>query len=808
VSGRDYVGGLVGYQQSGSITQSYATGAVRGSAYVGGLVGYRWAGSIADSFWDMETTEQDEAVGNIGSALGATGLTTAQARQASSYAGWDFDTVWYQERDLRPMLRAFAAPDRDGDGVYEISNLYQLQLMDAWRDRNYVLIRDIDASATDATLPGFDAAGIWSAQGFAPVGRTDQANSFQGSLDGQGHVISGLTIDRSGEDYAGLFGRTFDATIANVGLEGGSVTGRTFVGGLVGVQSGGSIAQSYATGAVAGLNAVGGLVGAQNGGSIAQSYATGAVEGTLDVGGLVGYQQSGSITQSYATGAVEGTHRVGGLVGLQGGGSIAQSYATGAVEGSNFVGGLVGLQDGGSIEQSYATGAVSGRDYVGGLVGRQLGGSITQSYATGAVSGRDYVGGLVGYQQSGSITQSYATGAVAGDWYIGGLVGYQWGGSIADSFWDRNTTQQDEAVGNIGSASGATGLTTAQMQDPFTFIDAGWDFAAIWGKSSLNENGGYMMLRGVGPGTLYDDYVRVAAVDLSRVYGSSNPALAPHVTIAGVGAANVSVGWGSAVGPQANAGAYAFTDPGVLDISTGSPGGVYVDYGSGTLTVTPRAITVTASNLSRLYGEANPALTFGPIGGDGLASFHADLAAAGFGLVTAAGMQSDVGSYAIDLTGANGNYDVTFTPGTLTVTPRAITVTADDLRKLLGQADPALTWSITGGSLASFDTEAGVFGGDLMRDPGEGVGTYSIRQGTLVANSNYDVTFVDGTLTIAPVAVSVASLFERALPLSLQADPTEGGALVLCDTGVLPEAECAAYPHPANRGLAHVGFAQ
>src|SRR5690606_23232082 len=182
------------------------------------------------------------------SAPGATGLTTAQARQASSYTGWDFDTVWYQDRDLRPMLRAFAAPDRDGDGVYEISNLYQLQLMDAWRDRNYVLIRDIDASATDATLAGFDAAGIWSAQGFVPVGHTDQAHSFQGSFDGRGHAISGLTIDRPDEDYAGLFGYTSGATIANVGLTGGSVTGDRYIGGLVGWQDGGSITRTCRAG--------------------------------------------------------------------------------------------------------------------------------------------------------------------------------------------------------------------------------------------------------------------------------------------------------------------------------------------------------------------------------------------------------------------------------------------------------------------------------------------------------------------------------------------------------------------------------
>src|SRR5690606_21166857 len=136
-----------------------------------------------------------------------------------------------------------------------------------------------------------DASGSaqwWGGLGFVPVGRTNQANSFQGSFDGRGHVISGLTIDRPGEDYVGLFGRTHGATIANVGLEGGSVSGNNYAGGLVGWQDGGSIEQSYATGAVEGDNQVGGLVGWQDGGSIEQSYATGAVEGDNQVGGLVG----------------------------------------------------------------------------------------------------------------------------------------------------------------------------------------------------------------------------------------------------------------------------------------------------------------------------------------------------------------------------------------------------------------------------------------------------------------------------------------------------------------------------------------
>ena len=157
-------------------------------------------------------------------------------------------------------------------------------------------------------------------------------------------------------------------------------SGIAVLGGLAGLQVGGLIVASYATGPVVRggefhSNVLGGLVGNQVGGSIVASHATGPVvsgaEFGNDVGGLVGKQQSaGSITASYATGPV-----------VNGGGD------------GNDVGGLVGYQEGGSITASYATGPVvnGGRNgQTGGLVGRQSeqsGGLITASYGFGAVSG-------------------------------------------------------------------------------------------------------------------------------------------------------------------------------------------------------------------------------------------------------------------------------------------------------------------------------------------------------------------------------------------------------------------------------------
>jgi len=113
----------------------------------------------------------------------------------------------------------------------------------------------------------------------------------------------------------------------------------------------------------------------------------------------------------------------------------------------------------------------------GGLVGDNSGG-ITASYSTAKVTGDIVVGGLVGNNAGGGdlgtgiINTSYSTGLVTGTSEVGGLVGRFWGGmggSVTLSFWDMEKSGQS-------SSAGGTGLTTAEMQDVNTYINAGWDF--------------------------------------------------------------------------------------------------------------------------------------------------------------------------------------------------------------------------------------------------------------------------------------------------------------------------------------------
>jgi hypothetical protein len=150
---------------------------------------------------------------------------------------------------------------------------------------------------------------------------------------------------------------------------------------------------------------------------------------------------------------------------------------------------------GGPVTECYSTGVVSGTsDYIGGLVGCNSDRDVTHCYSTASVSGSSCVGGLIGsngYEDSGSVIRSYSTGTVSGTGQnVGGLVGdNQY--VVLQSFWDVETS------GQTVSAHG-TGKTTAEMQDPNTFMAAEWDFVGqpdgphdIWAQ---HAGGGYPIL--------------------------------------------------------------------------------------------------------------------------------------------------------------------------------------------------------------------------------------------------------------------------------------------------------------------------
>lgn len=213
---------------------------------------------------------------------------------------------------------------------YLIRNDWELQAMNADTSAHYRLANDVDASRT----------GDWhGGSGFEPI---DQG--VDGTFDGAGNVVRGLTIDRGGERDVGLFGKT-EGTVRNVGLDGVTVTGDAFVGGLAG-EVWGSVKEVYVTGTVTGGDDVGGLFGFIGSSTLRTAYATADVTGDANVGGLVG-ESWGEVIESYATGNVDGGSAVGGLVGRNLT-NVTHSYSAGAVDGSSDIGGLVGVGIGGS----------------------------------------------------------------------------------------------------------------------------------------------------------------------------------------------------------------------------------------------------------------------------------------------------------------------------------------------------------------------------------------------------------------------------------------------------------------------------
>ncbi len=200
-------------------------------------------------------------------------------------------------------------------------------------------------------------------RGFTPIG--NNATRFSGSFDGAGHKITSLYIKRPSTDGVGLFGYVSGTEIKNIGVTDAYIEGRGEVGGLIG-RFNGSVINSYATGAVTGKNFVGGLIGSSPGSFsvINNSYATGAVTGSSYVGGLIGYTTRGSVINSYATGAVTGKNFVGGLIGHSSS-SVSNSYATGNVTGTGHVGGLIGYSSDSVTGKNYFVDS-SGGDGIGG----------------------------------------------------------------------------------------------------------------------------------------------------------------------------------------------------------------------------------------------------------------------------------------------------------------------------------------------------------------------------------------------------------------------------------------------------------
>ncbi|MGH2306901.1 GLUG motif-containing protein [Aliarcobacter sp. ERUVET-8] len=334
VAGNNATGGLVGWN-NGTISNSYSSGSVTGQSGVGGLVGLSY-GTISNSFYDKET---NTASMNDSSYYGKTKAEIlAQFKEKDGWITSGAEVEGYGKDSIElPQLKTFYKPTntlfQSGYGTtlnpYTITNWTQLQNINNSNilTKNYYfnLLNNLSSSTSDYTnLASNTANGVL---GWNPIG--DNTNRFTGTFDGKGFTISDLYINRPSEDNIGLFGyESSTSSIRNLGLVNATVTGKDFVGGLVGTKYG-LIENSYAIGTISGDSKVGGLVG-DNNAKIENSYATGEVRGNSRVGGLVGQNNGVNIINSYASGTVTrlsgNDTNFGGLLGYANFGTISNSY--------------------------------------------------------------------------------------------------------------------------------------------------------------------------------------------------------------------------------------------------------------------------------------------------------------------------------------------------------------------------------------------------------------------------------------------------------------------------------------------------
>ena len=230
----------------------------------------------------------------------------------------------------------------NADGLMNIAELVN----GGKTDINITLTADIDLTGKNWT----------------PIG-TDYDNSYKGTFDGGGHTITGLTFTTN-DEYAGLFGWLNRAgTVKNVVMEGVQITSNQIYGGSIGGVVGsswGTIENCSVSGSVSGTVYVGGVVGVQIGGSITGCSSSATVKGTVDVGGVAGQtNSSATLTACYATGNViieinPAKNIAGGsLVGMNAGSSLLACYATGNVTSTGSSTGYVHI--GGFLGDNYIT---------------------------------------------------------------------------------------------------------------------------------------------------------------------------------------------------------------------------------------------------------------------------------------------------------------------------------------------------------------------------------------------------------------------------------------------------------------------
>ncbi|WP_207422857.1 MBG domain-containing protein [Desertivirga brevis] len=376
--------------------------------------------------------------------------------------------------------------------------------------------------------------------------------------------------------------------------------------------------------------------------------------------------------------------------------------------------------------------------------------------------------GLVGAETIGSVSLAYGTGAAvtaAVDTYINQVTpNTAIGGTFTAANYSITYAKGDLVVNKkaVGVTAVAKNKTYGDTDPELTYsITSGTlvgndqfsgslsreagenvgEYAVQQGSLALSNN--YDLSYTGAKLTIGKKAVGVTAVAKNKTYGDTDPELTYSIT-EGTLVGNDAFSGNLSRKAGENVGEYAIQQ-GSLALSNNYD----LSYTGAKLTIGKKAVGITAVAKNKTYGDTDPEVTYSITEGTlvGNDAFSGNLS-------RDAG--ENVGDYTINQgsLALSNNYTLSYTGAKLTIGKKAITVTAAAKNKTYGEADPALSYNITTGTLVGNDG----FSGSLKRETGENVGEYTINQGTLTLSDNYTVSYNPAKLTIGKKAIAVTAV--------------------------------------------------
>ena len=266
-------------------------------------------------------------------------------------------------------------------------------------------------------------------------------------------------------------------------------------------------------------------------------------------------------------------------------------------------------------------------------------------------------------------------------------------------------------------------------------------------QGTLTAGGNYDLQYNKGELTVTAAPITVTANAVSRSYGSSNPSLGFTLT-SGTLYNNNTLGGTltTTANASSNVGSYTINAGSLHSANTNYA----ITYVSKDLTVTPAAITVTATTQTKSYGTTAQGLAYQLTGGTLFGSDHLT-----GHLSTASGSTPNVGTHAITIgsLSAGTNYAINFVSADLSVTKAALQITANAQTRTYGESNPKFTYQITSGQLFNDDRLVGALASTASQT--SGIGIYQINQGNLSAGTNYSLTFIGSQMSIAKAQLAI-----------------------------------------------------